>query len=165
MTARLLAMTLIFACAKAAPPPEPDPKAASDTAAPTASEPAAPTEVERAEVREYMWALSNEVRALDEELDFGAASDGDRYAIQATLERILAITEDLQEENRSIRHPVLSGALPRFRSQVEYALAQARDESPSYVSAGKVIGSCATCHDVRACPFDSYSRCIEKKAP
>ncbi len=166
----LLVVTLSFGCAKPVPPPSaeaPTPREAPITGTAEVSDtaPSFVSSEERAEVREYMWALANEVRALDEELEFGKTSDGDRYAIEAELERILAITDDLQRANQAIRHPMLSASLPRFREQVEFALIQARDESPTYVTAGKLIGSCSTCHDVRACPFDSYSRCIEEKDP
>lgn len=155
--------TLSFGCAKPVPPPAPDP-------APAVTPPEAPPEPEvsaedRARIREYMWALALEVRALDEELSVDGGSDGDHYAVQVKLERIRAIIRDLEAENDRIQHPMLTESLSRFAEQVDFALRAAQAAEPSFVTAGKVIGSCSTCHDTRACPFDSYSRCIDESAP
>lgn len=112
-------------------------------------------------VREYMWALAGQVRGLDEELTFDQNTDADRFAVKQRLEKILEIVDDLDEDNHSIGHPVIADGLGRFRAEVVFALDTQQSEKGVLLNAGKVIGSCATCHDIHACPFDSYARCVD----
>ncbi|MEM6729928.1 MAG: hypothetical protein AAF658_00140 [Myxococcota bacterium] len=156
MRVKILMLCVACGCAK------PTPKL-NETSSPPS--PKTVSEEERGQIRAYMWALAGEVRALDEELSFEEATDADRYVVESKLKRILDITDDLALDNQTIQHPLVGQGLGHFKAQVSFAIASIENQELSYVSAGKVIGACATCHDVRACPFDSYSRCVDFKAP
>ncbi|MEO1483889.1 MAG: hypothetical protein AAFU77_17400 [Myxococcota bacterium] len=143
-------LLLAIGCAK--PQPVPDPAPAADDSV---------SVEELAEVREYMWAMARTIRALDEELSLGEGSEADRDAVAGHLSRIDSIAGDLAKDNVRIKHPMLDDHLERFRGEVRYAIEQNRVQSAGYMNAGRVVGACSTCHDVRACPFDRSSRCIE----
>ncbi|MEL6338761.1 MAG: hypothetical protein AAFP04_16555 [Myxococcota bacterium] len=113
-------------------------------------------------VREYMGALAREVHELDGRLQSGS----DPESMRAGLGRILEIADDLERDHGGeTGHPLIANNLERFVREVKYAMDSVEHPQHGLVYAGRVVGACATCHDVRACPFDSYSRCVDKSTP
>lgn len=156
-----IVIVVLLACCTPGPahqqPPKPTPKGT----------PLEVSEEQRAAVRESMWALSWAVRELDSELAEHDDDDDDLAKTEAQkIAEILQITRDLDAQQVAVEHPMLGPKLDVFIAQLDFLQQQAEKDEAKVAGANAIVAQCSTCHDVRACPFDSYATCVDvEKAP
>lgn len=99
------------------------------------------------ELRSGMHQLAFELQKLD--LALMAEHDNSpnfRQGVVTSLTNIERIGESLQDGDISSRHSFLRGGMERFLADVGRARADASRNRPVYYMAGRVSGSCVSCH-------------------
>jgi len=99
------------------------------------------------ELRSGMHQLAFELQRLDMSL-------AEAYVDQPSFQReivegirnIERIASYVRESDLSVRHPFLVGDMDRFLSDVRRARMDAERGVPRYYMAGRISGSCITCH-------------------
>lgn len=99
------------------------------------------------ELRSGMHQLAFELQKLD----LALMSEHDdrpefRQGVVTSLTNIERIGEFLQDGDISTRHSFLRGGMQRFLADVSRARADASRSRPVYYMAGRVSGSCVSCH-------------------
>jgi len=103
--------------------------------------------VDGEELRSGMHQLAFSILNLDRALDDDEGEfPVDQKEIVDELQRIKETAEELQAGDLRVAHPYLANDMDRFLNDVDQAIWQASLRSPRYYMAGRVSGSCVSCH-------------------
>jgi hypothetical protein len=107
--------------------------------------------ITKQEIRTKMAELAVQVVALDELLSRSdGPAPGDRDTVLEILGRMRELAGQLVRGGARSSHPMLDRDVPRLRSDLDRAIAEARMTSPpTYYGAGRVVGACTYCHVAR----------------
>jgi len=102
----------------------------------------------RDEIRSAMGILAVEVRELERVLDSTDERDraNQRVLVLASLDRMRAAAESLQQPGRSSQHPMIDDHLDAFTERIRAARRDVERDPPRYFRAGTVAGACFLCH-------------------
>lgn len=99
------------------------------------------------ELRSGMHQLAYASQRLDSALlSENPRDEGMRLAVMASLRDIERIASDLQQSDLSTTHNFLRNDMQNFQSIVSRAIRDAGRNPPNFSTAGRVSGSCVSCH-------------------
>jgi hypothetical protein len=100
-----------------------------------------------AELRSGMHRLAYASQRLDLALlSSDSRDDSSRMIIADSLRDIERITNDIERGDISNTHRFLRADMENFQAMVRRAIREAEGNPPNFAAAGRVTGSCVTCH-------------------
>jgi len=102
----------------------------------------------RDDIRSAMGTLATEVRELERVLDSPDEHDhaSRRGLVLASLDRMRAAAESLEQPGRTSQHPMIDERLEAFSERIRAARRDVERDPPRYFRAGTVAGACFLCH-------------------
>lgn len=127
----------------------------------------APADLPPEGLRPLMWGLASHVRDLvgrlqGERLDSpdpGKPPTPDEAA--AILGEMVALVQAVRALPGTAAHAILGPSVDLFLYELETARRAALATPADLRPAAGVAGACLRCHAIRACPFDSYQKCVD----
>lgn len=106
--------------------------------------------LDNAEIESRMRGMGESIERLEKLIISSADSkQADRESVLGELKTLEAIARSLEAGDKGTNHPVIDDHINRFIDDIEQAKLFATETPPSYYYAGKLTGSCTSCHSFR----------------
>lgn len=106
--------------------------------------------LDNAEIESRMRGMGESIERL-EKLIVSSAGNAktERDSVLGELKTLEAIARSMEAGDQGTNHPVIDDHINRFIDDIEQAKLFATESPPSYYYAGKLTGSCTSCHSFR----------------
>lgn len=107
-----------------------------------------------------MWSFASHVRVV-RTLARTQPDQLDAAELVRHLDAVAVIARDVAQKTLLPEHVSLKKNIQGFLREIDYARSGVVRRPQNLGPAANIGGACAYCHDLKACPFDVYQRCVD----